>query len=334
MDDMNENSKPQILVFGTGALGSVFGGFLQNQDCDVTFLGLGQHYEEVLKNGIKIEGIWGEHTLKSIRGFRTVQELVDNHLQFDIILVCVKSTDTHKIQSQLLTLLKENGIVCSIQNGLNNCETLALNLPKNQIVGGRIIFGVEISTPGTAKVTVYADKVLLGFYFSHLDEITPNSKANLQYLVEKLNSGQIPSALVSKEDIIANIWGKVLYNSALNPLGALLEVAYGDLGESEYTQVIIQNILKESFAVIEKQKIQTPYKNWKDYYDFLMSVQVPATKEHHSSMLQDINAGRITEIDALNGAIVSIGNKIGVECPTNQTITNLIKFKQNQRKNL
>jgi 2-dehydropantoate 2-reductase len=311
---------PKFLVFGAGALGSVFGGFLLKSGCDLTFIGLGSHYEEILQNGIKITGIWGDHHINPIRGFRSAKELHAKGEKFDIVLFCVKSIDSETTAADAASLLKPDGIMVSIQNGLNNVEMISKHAGNQRTVGGRIIFGVEIPKPGTVKVTVYADKVLFGEPFE------PVNKLLLQALCEKLNTAGIPTEIVP--NIMAFIWGKVLYNSALNPLGAILGVAYGKLGENEETKSIMKKIIQEIFEILNAKRVRTPYRDYEDYFKVLIEKQLPPTREHHSSMFQDILHGRKTEIDALNGAIVQYGKELGIPTPYNELITNLIHFKE------
>lgn len=314
--------EPKYLVYGTGALGSVFGGFLHKSGADVTFFDIGgPHYEAILKNGIKITGIWGDHQITSIKTRKALSEIKDT---FDIVLLAVKSTHTEIAAPEAVKYLKQDGLIVSIQNGLNNVETIAKYAGNNRTVGGRIIFGVEIPQPGTAKVTVYADKVLFGAPFGSVNQEL------LKRLESDLNNAKIPTTI--ETNIMAFIWGKVLYNSALNPLGAILDVEYGLLGDNEETRNIMQEILREIFLIIKKKGIKVPYKDSEEYFKFFLEKQLPPTYNHHSSMFQDLKAGRMTEIDALNGAICQYGRELGVPTPYNDFITKLIKFKQAQMK--
>ena len=136
---------------------------------------------------------------------------------------------------------------------------------------------------------------------------------------------------MSKDDIWAAIWGKVLYNCSLNPLGALLEVAYGKLGENAETRGIIKVIIEEIFQVMRAKGVKVPYQDADEYYHYLMERQLPPTVDHRASMLQDILLGRQTEIDALNGAISLYARDYGISTPYNDLLTALIKFKEKKK---
>lgn len=302
-------------------MGSVFGAMLQQQGLDVTYVGRGEHFETAMKRGLKITGIWGQHNVSSdcIKGFVDYRDIRE---KFPVILLCVKSVHTDKSVSQARSLLEDDGIMISIQNGLNNWETIAGHVGPDRTVGARVIFGAEIPEPGTAHVSVYADPVLLG------EPLAPVNRGLLISVESDLNRSGIPTKIVSPEEIRSALWAKVLYNCALNPLSGILGVAYGRLGEVEETRVVMREVLREIFQVMSARGVSVPFKDADDYYRFFMEKQLPATVDHHSSMLQDISRGRHTEIDALNGAISRYGSDLGIPTPYNDFLTSLIKFKE------
>lgn len=317
-------AEPEYLIYGTGAIGSVFGGLLQDNGCRVAYIGRGSHFKAALEKGLKITGIWGEHFIQPADIMEFDSSKIDR--KFPVILLCVKSTNTDEAASKAATLLEDDGIIVSMQNGLNNWETIARYAGKGRTVGGRVIFGSEIPEPGTARVTVNADDVLIGAPFASVNWTL------LEKLVADLNSSGIPSRVVSSEEIYAALWGKVLYNSALNPLGAIMEVPYGELGKSVEMLEVMRNVMKEIFLVMERKEIKTPFRNYDGYYHYFIEKLLPPTTGHRASMLQDIMSGRRTEIDALNGAIVQYGKELGIETPYNELLTNLVKFKERSKR--
>jgi 2-dehydropantoate 2-reductase len=312
---------PRYLVFGAGAIGSVLGGFLQEIGCDVTYVGRGAHFEAMQEKGLKITGIWGEHYIPAdrIKGFSYDDSSSE---KYSVILLSVKSTATKDAVREASAMLDKDGIIVSMQNGLNNWETIAEHVGEGRTVGGRVIFGSEIPEPGIARVTVNADDVLLGEPFVAVN------RQLLAALNDDLKRSRIPVRIVSPKEIHAALWMKVLYNSALNPLSAILEVPYGRLGEQPETRQIMSNVMKEIFSVIHRRGVRVPFGSYEDYYNFFMEKLLPPTVDHRSSMLQDIMKGRQTEIDALNGAISEYGRELRIETPYNDMLTALIKFKE------
>jgi len=319
---MNRGQNPNYLIYGTGALGSVLGGFLQKIGRSVAYVGRGEHFFAILENGMRITGIWGDHIIPVERIVVLSSKRPLSKPKFSIILLCVKSKDTEEASCLDAPLLEKDGIMVSIQNGLDNWETIARNVGEDRIVGARVIFGAEIPMPGVTRVTVNADDVLLGEPFETVNRFL------LQSLQRDLTLSGIPTRLVSTDDIWAAIWGKVIYNCALNPLGAILEVPYGKLGENEDTRAIIKGVIREIFDVMRAKGVRPHCKDADDYYRFLMERQLPPTVGHRASMLQDITKGRRTEIDALNGAISRYAQELGIDTPYNDLLTSIIKFKE------
>jgi 2-dehydropantoate 2-reductase len=324
---MKPGISPDYLIYGAGAIGSVLGGFLQKLGRSVTYAGRGEHFLALSEKGLRITGIWGEHFIPAHETQISSQTPSTSapKKQFSIILLCVKAKDTAAAAIEAKPLLKEGGIMVSMQNGLNNWETIARQVGEDHTVGARVIFGAEIQKPGHANVTVNADDVLLG------EPFLPVNRQLLQALQEDLSVSGIPCRIVSKDEIWAAIWGKVLYNCSLNPLGALLEVAYGNLGENAETRGIIKVIIEEIFLVMKAKGVEVPYRDADDYYHYLLERQLPPTVGHRASMLQDILLGRQTEIDALNGAISQYARDFGISTPYNDLLTALIKFKEKKK---
>ena len=128
------------------------------------------------------------------------------------------------------------------------------------------------------------------------------------------------------DDILTHLWGKVLYNCALNPLGAILGVPYGALGDNSQTRDLMRRIIEEIYQVAGAQGVPLVHADAAAYFNFFMENLVPATAKHWPSMWQDLQAGRRTEIEALNGAICRYGAAVGVATPYNDAISRLVRF--------
>ncbi len=306
----------RYLILGAGALGTVFGGKLAQAGHSVDFLGRGAHFQVLRQHGLQIDGIWGEVHLGPV-------SVPGSGSCYDVVLLCVKSFDTVAAARQVRGLLKPGGLVISIQNGLGNLEHLARECPEAQVVGARVIFGAKISRPGLATVTVYADQVLLGPW-------PPGPEPpRLAQVSRHLNEAGIPTSLVP--DIIPYIWAKVLYNGALNPLGAILGKTYGELAAHPATRQLMVDLIMEMYTVAAAKGVHLLQPTAEVYCRHFFAELVPPTAAHHPSMLQDLQQGRRTEIEALNGAICVYGRELGVPTPYNDTICQLVRFLESQR---
>ena len=152
----------------------------------------------------------------------------------------------------------------------------------------------------------------------------------LEPLAKALVEGGLPSAVTPY--IARDLWAKMLYNCPLNALGALLEVSYGLLGEKESTRKIMEGIVYEVFAVMRAMGHETHWKNAQDYLDEFYGKLLPSTYEHESSMLQDLRAGKVTEIEGINGVVVREGENRSIAVPYNILVSNFVRFLQDKHR--
>jgi len=308
-----------ILIFGAGAVGSTFGGFLSRTGSRICLYGRAWHLAKIRKNGLRVSGIWGNHTFRKFTLFTDLQSIRKSRLDFDLVLLTVKSMDTEKACRELEKIVSRRSVVLSLQNGLGNVECLHRHFPKKQVLAGRVIFGAVLG-PGRVRVTVSADDVCIGETSGQ--GVTPR----VREIASLFTRAGIRTVTV--KDIRPHLWGKVLYNCALNPLASLLEVHYGALLENEFARSLMADIVREIYSVARKKKIPLLQKDSEDYRRLLFGRLIPATYAHHPSMLQDFRRGRATEIEALNGAVLRLGKSAGVLTPVNQVLTRLIKAKE------
>ncbi|MDL1969946.1 MAG: 2-dehydropantoate 2-reductase [Candidatus Desulfofervidaceae bacterium] len=308
----------KVLVFGLGALGHVFAAFLQKAGHEVTGVGRSYIVDKVRQDGISVTGIWGEHRVKLSGAYTSVAEVPTEN--YGIIILAVKSYDTQAAVESLKPLVGPETVVICAQNGYGNYETAAEILGSNHVSLARVIFGAELMGPGEVKVTVCADDVILG---SPKGDI-PQSR--LEEIANLFIQAGIPTRFSS--NIVSYLWDKILYNCALNALGAILEVNYGLLGKTLPLKTIMDEIIKEIFIVARAYNIPLFWPSAEAYIEHFYTKLLPPTQAHRPSMLQDIQRGKKTEIDALNGAIVKLGKAAGIDTPVNLTITRLIKGKE------
>ena len=308
----------RILVFGAGAIGSVVGGFLSRSSNEVILYGRARRLSSVKRNGLKVTGILGRHTFKHFKLCTKLSKLSCFLRAFDLVLLTVKSFDTRRAARELKPLIGPHTLVCSLQNGLGNIETLHEFFPKRQVLAGRVIFGSELKRD-RANVTVWGGDVLIG------ETQSLNMTSRVGELAKLFTRAGIRSKPV--RDIRTHLWGKVIYNCSLNPLASLLGVHYGELLEHPETRLIMRAIVGECYAVAKRARIRLTPKTPAAYEKLLFRRLIPATYHHHPSMLYDLKRSRKTEIDVLNGAVCRLGKRFGVKTPVNQFVTQLVKRK-------
>ncbi len=306
----------RILVFGLGALGCAFAGFLKKAGHEVYGIGRSKIVDPIRKRGLKITGIWGEHKVDLKEVYTSIGELPVR--EFDLVILTVKSYDTEKALKELNKVSFKYLLLA--QNGYGNYERAVEVFGKEKVILSRVIFGATIPEPGEVKITVIADDVVLG----SPENAIP--KEELERIASLLTEAGIPTRF--EREVYKYLWDKILYNSALNPLGALLETNYGTLAALPETREIMDRIIEEIFAVAEAKGIELFHRSAEEYKKLFYEKLVPPTADHYPSMYWDLKSGKRTEIDALNGAIVRLGREVGVPTPANEFITLLIKAKE------
>lgn len=308
----------KIVIMGAGALGSVAGGLLAQKGHEVTLIGRPAHMNAIAQEGLHIHGIWGEHQVSSLKTVTSAAAL--SGTVADLILITVKSYDTEEAVKEVLPLVGQDTLLCSYQNGLGNIETIAEKTGWKRTFGARVIFGACIPRPGQVEVTVMAAPTAFGIYREGISAETVSALASL------FNSVGLPTVFTDTLETL--LWEKVAYNCALNPLSALLNVPYGDLALSEHTREIMKEVIAELYEVARRRSVPLTKAAAEDWLIHFYENLLPPTAAHYASMHADLQLGRPTEIDALNGAIVQFGAELGVDCPTNELLTRLIHARE------
>ncbi len=306
-----------VLIMGAGSIGSVLGGFLAKSGVSVALVGHPELMSAVRDNGLRISGIWGDHHIPSIPAFDKCDDIPAP--DFDVVFITVKSYDTAKAARDVLPVVTDKTLVVSLQNGLGNWETVAEVVGPGRLVGGMVIFGARVLEPGHVTVTVYGGPVKFGPY-------TDAPLDRVEEIARTVDASSIPAKVA--DDIRAVIWGKVLYNSALNPMSSLLGASYGELAGNDETRRIMALIVEEIFEVASAQGVTLEFADVQAFLDHFYEKLIPPTALHYASMHEDLRTGRRTEIDALNGAIAAYGREAGFSCPVNETLSLLVKARE------
>lgn len=317
---------PSILVAGAGAIGSVVGGMLHFSGHDVTILGRRAHLEAIARRGLRISGLLGDRT---VTGITTVDDPAKLRRRFGLVLCAVKSYDTESIAARIAGCLSEDGVVVSMQNGLGNIETLIERCGRDRVLGARVIFGAEMPSPGTVHVTVLAQPLAIGPAPALQRDESPALLARAQEVAAIIDAAGVPAVAV--DDIMPVVWTKILYNVALNPLGAILKQHYGALAADPDVRPIMDRAIDEAFAVACAIGVALPFSSAADYRKVFYQQMLPPTESHRPTMLHDLRVRGRTEIGALNGRIVELADRLGLSAETNRVLTRLIRAAERAR---
>lgn len=312
----------KILVYGAGAVGLGITSCLKKSGADVDVIAREDTVSAISEGGLIRDGIFGEYRASpgEIKSFSSLENLPA--VVYDYILVCTKSFDTETAAKDLSgypQLLNENTKIVLCQNGWGNAEIFTSFFREEQVYNARVITGFIRSEKNHVTITVHADAVRIGSLFG-------KDLSVMEPLARLIDEGGIPCAVT--DSVEKDLWAKIFYNCALNSLGAIFEVKYGTLGEWEHTREIMRGIVEEAFRVMKAAGHETHWDSAEKYLETFYEKFLPSTYEHESSTLQDIRAGKKTEIDALNGAVIRLGEKLNIPVAYNFVVYNMVKFKE------
>ena len=298
MDELMEDS---VLIVGTGALACLFAARLAPH-AEISMLGtwpegitaLRQYGVRLLSDGT--ETAYQVNASSDPSDFRNIK----------YALVLVKAWQTNRAAEQLASCLHADGIALTLQNGYNNLQTLESHLGAGRAALGITTSGATLLGPGQVRPG--------GKGPIHL---VPEAK--IQPLIEKLERAEFD--VQAADDLDSLVWGKLVINAGINPVTALLQIPNGALLEQPDAHALMQAASREAAAVAEAAGVNLPYDNPVKRVEEVAKI----TAANHSSMYQDVKRGAPTEIEAICGAIVREGERLGVATPVNKVLLQLIR---------
>ncbi|MEM7301338.1 MAG: 2-dehydropantoate 2-reductase [Pseudomonadota bacterium] len=310
---------PKIGIVGAGSIGCYVGGLLAQSGAHPRFLARPHQFTALRENGLTISSLSGDEYSADSAQFGVSGDVSDLN-DTDIVLVCVKSGDTAAAVEALQPHLKPEAVVVSLQNGIDNAETLARGLPSHQVLAGMVAFNVVQRPPtGFHRATE-------GGLYLRRHEVSQK----LQLLLQR---SDLP--VVLDTDMKAVLWSKLLLNlnNALNALSGL--PLKSQLEDRSYRRVFAA-MIDEALAVVAKEGVM-PKKIGKaspklispilrlptPLFRFVAGQMLKIDPTARTSMADDLEQGRKSEIVHLNGAVVAAGRRHGVPTQVNQRICEL-----------
>ena len=299
----------RIGVVGSGAMGSLFGARLvESGHSDVVLLDVNKpHMDAIRDHGLSFED--GSET-RRVRIMATTDPAEAGKVDF-IVFFC-KHPDTRKAINDARPMLADHTVVWTPQNGIGNVEIIAEVVPEHRIAKG-LTSSTSIQTgPGQIRTNFQGEtETFMWPVAGEVSEIMREAGAIF-------TSAGLPTYLAS--DIDYRIWRKLCVNITLTVLTAAINTAIGPVGESEYGQSLMRTMVEEAVAVARAKGIPLQFS---DAYAYVEELREKAF-QHIGSTTGDMQNKRITEVDAMTGAVVREGRSVGVPTPVNEAITNLV----------
>ena len=296
---------PRIAVVGAGAVGGYFGGMLARAGAPVVMIGRPAFVNAVQKNGLLLDTLQFKETVR----VQASAELAAAR-GADVILFCVKTTDTESTARDLVPLLPSSATLVSLQNGVDNAEKIrAAGIDALSAV---VYVAASVPEPGVIKHVGRGDLVI--------GPRTPRSEA-FAALFQRAGV-----ACRITENIDGELWTKLIWNCALNAISALGRAKYGQIAASQDARDLVELAVNEVLAVAAAARLQLP--GVETPQAGLAGALKIATQmaDAISSTGQDLMRGKRTEIDSLNGYIARRGAELGVATPVNRALYTLVKL--------
>ncbi len=314
----------KIAIYGAGSLGTVLGAYLTKAGFNVDLINRNKsHVEGLQKNGANIIG--------TINMQIPVSALLPEEMagRYDLIFLMTKQLDNKKVVAYLKNFLEDDGIICSTQNGLPEPE-IAEIIGKEKTFGCAIAWGATLIGNGVCELTSSPDS--LSFSIGTPGE---NNHTNLEEIKSVL---ECVGTVTIETNFMGARWTKLLINCAFSGISTVLGCTFGEASRHKKSRYYIQSIIKECFNVAEAANIKIEpiqgkntrklldYNSWlKQKVVFLL---IPVVIKKHAllkaSMLQDLEKGKLSEVDAINGVVSHYAKKMGISTPFNDRVVEIV----------
>jgi 2-dehydropantoate 2-reductase len=294
----------KIAVIGAGAMGSVIGGLLAKAGNDVTLV-------DVWKDAVVTINAKGLRINDEVVKVRATDKPADVGL-VDVILIFVKCYHTEEAVRNALGMIGAETVVLSLQNGWGNGQRIAKIVGEDKLLIGVCYHSATVSAPGHV--------LHVGKGMTFIGELNGKVTQRLTRVAEAFQRAGIE--VTPTPDVLKEIWSKLALNVCTLPTSALLRFYAPQLVQHEPMLQLMKDLLHEVIAVARPQKIALDFNERWGAITGLLRRCAPTAK---SSMLQDVEKSRRTEIDVINGAIVEAGERLNIGVPYNRAMVAMMK---------
>ncbi len=290
----------RFAIMGAGAVGCYFGGMLARAGHQVTLIGRGAHVQAIRQQGLRLDTQTFDETLH-VTATTDVAAVRDAQ----IVLFCVKSTDTVSAAAQIAPHLDPAAIVLSLQNGVENAELLKAALPQH-VIAAVVYVATEMAGPGHLR-------------HHGRGELTIGASAESERIASLFTAAAIPVQVSA--NVVGAQWAKLIINCAYNAISAITQMPYGRLMQGEGIEALMQSVVDECRAVSDAAGIHVPGDSMQEVRRIAQTMA-----GQFSSTAQDLARGKPNEIDHLNGYVCRQAQALGISTPVNHALTCLVKL--------
>jgi 2-dehydropantoate 2-reductase len=309
----------KFAVIGLGAVGSIIGGLLTRSNQETLLIGKETQIKELKKNGLKIKGISKKPVVvKKLNVTSDYSKLKE----IDVIFICVKSQDTEELSKSISKYLKKSSVIVSLQNGVKNKQIIS-EITNHQCIAGIVLFNSIYLKAGSVNLTYNGGIVLekLGESTEKISSFLTNAGFKVT-LVDNILGYQYSKLIVNLQIAVTALTGQTIKESITNKYSR--EILVKTMNEG--IEIVNKSGIKlERLPDIDPIKIVKRMQNLNKFLLALGSRFMGIKQEARNSMWQSLRRGRPTEIDYINGEIVSLAKKNNLTAPINSRLVELIK---------
>jgi 2-dehydropantoate 2-reductase len=305
---------PRVAVVGAGAVGGFFGGMLARAGADVTLIGRPAHVDVWTREGLFLHSLDFQERIR-VSASTEVAACRDA----DLVLFSVKSPDTEDAARELTRHVRAGALVVSLQNGVDNVDRMRAAAGLDPIAAA-VYVASSMPAPGRVKHAGRGD-LLIGDLPGRPG---PPREADVARVAAWFEAAGVPCRVSA--DIQADLWTKLIYNAALNAISAVVNATYGEIVAIPEPRETVRQLVDECVAVSRAAGVSLPQAD----YPQLVCSFAERVGQVYSSTAQDLERGKRTEIDALNGFVVRRGADLSVPTPVNQSLLALVKLRENR----
>ena len=314
----------RVAIYGAGSLGTILGAFISKAGVPVELINRNKAHIEALKTkGAQVVGTM--EFCQPVIAY-TPDEMSD---EYDILFLMTKQQHNAEVVQMLKNYLAADGVLVTFQNGLPEMQ-IAEVLGEERVLGSTVAWGATLQSPGVCELTSEPDA--LSFSLGAISDKRSKHFAKVKELLELMGTVDV------EENFLGTRWSKLLINASFSGMSAVLGCTFGEAAGPKESRKVVQAIIKECIDVCQKGGIRIEPVQGKDivkllnytnplkkaFSFFIIPIAIRKHAKLKASMLQDLEKGKLTEVDAINGAVSEYGRKVGFPTPVNDKVVEII----------